>query len=165
MNTTENLRFHSADLMFYESLVMATIHPHGHSGVFDMYAFDIRVFCWHLDWQVSSMAQIFNVSSGSSSVAHFAGAHNRSIFQPHTTEIKRVRRSRAQDGTSVRCRFYIIVDPNASRADNIVASFTPHAASAHVVTSLPEQSPRNRATTCELRREGAVAVAVAYCMW
>ena len=133
MNTTENLRFHSAYLMFHEDHVMAAVYSHGYSGVADMYAFEIRVFCWHLDWQVSSMAQIFNFSS---SVAHFERAHNQSIAQPHTTEIERVGRSRAQDGTGVRCRFYIIVDPSASCADKIIASFIPHAASAHVVTSL-----------------------------
>jgi hypothetical protein len=58
MNTTDNLRFHSAYLLFDEDLVMAKIYPHGHIGAADMYVFEIRVFCWHLDWQVSTMVQI-----------------------------------------------------------------------------------------------------------
>ena len=77
MKTAENLRFHSADLMFYENLVMATIYPHGHSGAVDIYASEIRVFCWHLDWQVSSMVQIFN-SLGQilSAVEHLTLVHH-----------------------------------------------------------------------------------------
>ena len=63
MNTTGNLRLHSAYLTFYGDLAVATIYPHEYSGAVDTYAFEIRVFCWHLDWQVSSMVQISILSA------------------------------------------------------------------------------------------------------
>ena len=60
MNTAEDLRFHSADLFFIDRKAILTIYPQGGIGNIDMRAFDIRVFCWHLDWQVSSIVQISN---------------------------------------------------------------------------------------------------------
>ena len=60
MNAAEDLRFHSADLAFLDGKVVVSIYPQGGIGNVNMFAFDIRVFCWHLDWQVSSMVQISN---------------------------------------------------------------------------------------------------------
>ena len=58
MGAAENLRrFDSANLSFSVDHVDVAIHPHG--GL-RMYAVAIFVFCWHLDWQVSSAAQISN---------------------------------------------------------------------------------------------------------
>jgi hypothetical protein len=56
MNTTENLRFDSATFRFFDEHVEVTVHHHGKTG----YAFGMGIFCWHLDWQISSMAQISN---------------------------------------------------------------------------------------------------------
>jgi hypothetical protein len=58
MNTTENLRFDNAEITFKSRYI--------HVGMFfsgvdsDTYAFRVAVDCWHLDWQVSSVAQISN---------------------------------------------------------------------------------------------------------
>jgi hypothetical protein len=57
MNTTENLRFYSAKFDFSDKMVDVEVYPHGEAK---LYAFSVGVDCWHLDWQVSSAAQIFN---------------------------------------------------------------------------------------------------------
>ena len=57
INTTENLRFHSAKFELFSDAVYVEIYPPEEA---EMYALSIDVFCWHLDWQVSSVAQIFN---------------------------------------------------------------------------------------------------------
>jgi hypothetical protein len=59
INTAEDLRFHRANLFFYDKYVQVAIYPHGVTGNI-VYAFVIEVFCWHLDWQVSSVVQISN---------------------------------------------------------------------------------------------------------
>ena len=58
MNTTENLRFDSAKFRFEDSGVHVVVYPPGEAKM--NAAFAIFVFCWHLDWQVSSVAQILN---------------------------------------------------------------------------------------------------------
>jgi hypothetical protein len=60
MNTAENLKFDSASFNFSDKRVDAVIYPHGE---FEMYALGIVVYCWHLDWQVSSMIQISSLLS------------------------------------------------------------------------------------------------------
>jgi hypothetical protein len=57
MSRTENLRFASARFKFSSEEVYAEVYPHEET---EKYALQIRVFCWHLDWQLSSVAQIFN---------------------------------------------------------------------------------------------------------
>ena len=57
INTAENLSFRNAVLTFSDKLVGAGVYPPGETKVF---ALSIVVKCWHLDWQVSSMAQISN---------------------------------------------------------------------------------------------------------
>ena len=58
MNTTENLRFDSAKFRFDDEQVQVEVYPPGEAEM--KAAIIINVFCWHLDSQVSSMAQILN---------------------------------------------------------------------------------------------------------
>jgi hypothetical protein len=60
INTAEDLRFHSANLFFIDEKLEVAIYPQGDIDNVDMYAFVIDVYCWHLDWQVSSIVQISN---------------------------------------------------------------------------------------------------------
>jgi hypothetical protein len=59
MNTTENLRFDDALVMFKNKRIDVQMFFLGA----DTYAFGVGVDCWHLDWQVSSVVQIFNALS------------------------------------------------------------------------------------------------------
>jgi hypothetical protein len=60
MMTTENLRFSSAKFVFYHGAVSVFVYSRVESRLITFY---IEVTCRHLDWQVSSVAQIFNVLS------------------------------------------------------------------------------------------------------
>ena len=70
----ENLRFDRAELYFSSERVYVGVnHP---EADMPLDAFFISVRCWHLDWQVSSMAQIFNgLSPIFSAVEHLTLAH------------------------------------------------------------------------------------------
>jgi hypothetical protein len=69
INTTENLRFDSAVIMFRVKQISVGVFFSG----LDRYGFAIQVNCWHLDWQVSSVAQICNaLSQVFSAVDHLA---------------------------------------------------------------------------------------------
>jgi hypothetical protein len=57
INTTENLKFESAKFEFFNEKVIVEFYPREEA---ETYALIILVFCWHLDWQVSSVVQIFN---------------------------------------------------------------------------------------------------------
>ena len=57
MNTTKNLSFDSAKFEFSERQVYMEVYPCGET---ETYVLSITVDCQHLDWQVSSMAQISN---------------------------------------------------------------------------------------------------------
>jgi hypothetical protein len=57
IDAAENLRFGNAVLTFSDKGVDAVVYPHGETKV---YSLNILVNCRHLDWQVSSMAQISN---------------------------------------------------------------------------------------------------------
>jgi hypothetical protein len=57
MNTTENLRFDSAKFKFSRGRVRVEVYPREESK---MYGLSIWVDCEYFDWQVSSVAQIFN---------------------------------------------------------------------------------------------------------
>ena len=57
MTTTENLRFSSAKLVFYHEAVVVFVYSRVESRLATLY---VDVTCGHLDWQVSSVAQIFN---------------------------------------------------------------------------------------------------------
>ncbi len=60
MTTTENLRFSSARLIFHHRAVSVFAYSRVGAGLMN---FSIEVICGHLDWQASSMAQIFNILS------------------------------------------------------------------------------------------------------
>ena len=57
IDAAENLRFYKAYLTFSEKKVDTALYPHGNAK---LRALSIVVNCWHLDWQISSMAQITN---------------------------------------------------------------------------------------------------------
>jgi hypothetical protein len=66
-NTTENLRFSGVTVDFSREQVDTAINFHENAEIY-LY---MRVICPHLDWQVSSMAQIFkNFSQTFSAVEH-----------------------------------------------------------------------------------------------
>ena len=59
MNTAENLRFDNALILFKGKEIYVLMFL----GEANTYAFGIRIECWPLDWQVSSMVQISNALS------------------------------------------------------------------------------------------------------
>jgi hypothetical protein len=72
MNTTENIRFDNAVVMFKDEEIGVLMF---FSGA-DTHAFVVWVNCWHLDWQVSSVAQICNaLSQVFSAVEHLTLEH------------------------------------------------------------------------------------------
>ena len=58
MTTAGNFRFNSVRLLFYHEAVAVFIFPTAETTIC---SFEVDVYCEHLDWQVSSVAQIFNV--------------------------------------------------------------------------------------------------------
>ena len=72
MDTTENVRFDNAEVMFKDKCIDVGMF----SREAESYAFGLTVDCWHLDWQVSSMAQICNaLSQVFSAVGHLVLRH------------------------------------------------------------------------------------------
>jgi hypothetical protein len=72
MNTRENFRFDRAKFEFHEERVYVEVYSLEPKTV----AFHIYVLCLHLDWQVSSVAQIFNaLSQMFSTVEHLTLGH------------------------------------------------------------------------------------------
>ena len=59
MNTTETLKFKSAKFEFFNGRAYSTVYPRAEEA--KTYALFMAVNCWHLDWQVFSMAQIFSL--------------------------------------------------------------------------------------------------------
>ena len=80
MHTTENLRFSCGSFQFFNDHVAVKMYPREETRM-DAF-FSIYIHCRHLDWQVSSMAQISDsLSQVFSAVEHLAlehGLHNRS---------------------------------------------------------------------------------------
>jgi hypothetical protein len=73
MNTAENLRFESAKFEFSTRRVYVKVYPRGEA---EIYALSISIQCWYLDWQVSSLAQIFkSLSQMFIAVEHLTLAH------------------------------------------------------------------------------------------
>ena len=60
MMTTENITFSSVTCVFHDRAVSVFVYPRVGSMLANFY---IEVTCGHIDWQVSSVAQIFNVLS------------------------------------------------------------------------------------------------------
>ena len=79
VDTTENLRFKTVEFRFSDENVGVLMYPHEEA---EMPALSFIVICCHLDWQVSSAAQIFHaLSSALSEVEHLTfehGEHSRS---------------------------------------------------------------------------------------
>ena len=72
MNTAENFKFDSVKFVFSSDKVHVE-YPR-EDGL--MYAFPVNLSCWHLDWQVSSVAQILKLFSPIfSTVEHLAFKH------------------------------------------------------------------------------------------
>jgi hypothetical protein len=62
LSTADNFRFSSVRLLFYHEAVAVFVHPNVSVGT-NIDSFYVYIYCEHLDWQVSSVAQIFNVLS------------------------------------------------------------------------------------------------------
>ena len=58
MRNLKNLLFINATFLFHRRAVSVFVYPHMGSGTANFY---IDIMCEHLDWQVSSVAQIFNL--------------------------------------------------------------------------------------------------------
>jgi hypothetical protein len=72
MDTTENLRFNNAVIRFKEEYI-DVLMSFREAGT---YPFVVTIDCWHLDWQVFSAAQIYNVlSQVFSAVEHLTLEH------------------------------------------------------------------------------------------
>jgi hypothetical protein len=68
VSATESFTFNSAKLVFFDDQLDVKVYPHDEA---EMYSLSIIVLCCHLDWQLSSVAQIFNsLSPLSSAVEH-----------------------------------------------------------------------------------------------
>ena len=73
VDTTENLRFQSAKFEFSDENLDVEVYPHEEA---EMYALSFTINCCHLDWQVSSAAQIFKeLSPMFSAVEHLTFEH------------------------------------------------------------------------------------------
>ena len=75
MGRTENLRFDRVDFGFFSERV----YVWANAAETDMpaNAFSLNIDCWHLDWQVSSVVQIFNTLSQTfSAVEHITFIHD-----------------------------------------------------------------------------------------
>ena len=87
MNTAENLRFNHARFRFYSKRVFIKMYPHEEAKT---HTLSIAVDCLHLDWQVSSVAQISNaLSQKFSAVEHLTfqhKAHNLSSEEHNTVD-------------------------------------------------------------------------------
>ena len=74
VGATENLRFKIAKLRFYDEVVYVGVYPHEEA---EIYAPLFTFKCCHLDWQVSSAAQICNpLSPVFSAVEHLTLEHS-----------------------------------------------------------------------------------------
>ena len=74
INTAENLRFDSANFEFSDDVVYVDVFPPDEA---EMYALRLAVHCYHLDWQLSSVAQIFDsLSQISFTVEHLTFQHD-----------------------------------------------------------------------------------------
>ena len=88
MNTTENLRFDNAAIMFRDEQIDVVMYFHGANT----YAFFVCVDCRQLDWQVSSAVQICNaLSQAFSAVEHLTLRHevHSQSFEEHN-DINRI---------------------------------------------------------------------------
>ena len=73
MNTTGNLRFERATLDFTDEQIKLVMYSHGAKTL----SFVVSVDCWHLDWQVSSVAQICNALNQVFSPLEYLGLRHK----------------------------------------------------------------------------------------
>ncbi|KAF8493688.1 hypothetical protein F5888DRAFT_1891233 [Russula emetica] len=87
MNTTENLRFDNAAIVFRDKQIRVIRDA-------DSDIFGVAVDCWHLDWQVSSMAQISSaLSQVFSAVEHLTlrhEVHSQSSEEHNDVQVDRI---------------------------------------------------------------------------
>ena len=74
MNPTGNFRFNHAKFKFFGESVCVDFYHHEAEIAAEWSDLRIYIGCWHLDWQVTAMAQIFNHTS--STVEHLSLEHN-----------------------------------------------------------------------------------------
>ncbi|KAF8460880.1 hypothetical protein DFH94DRAFT_700166 [Russula ochroleuca] len=88
VNTTENIGFDGVIFQFYREKVYAGMFSRAEPQVFPLH---IKIPCWHLDWQVSSVAQIFNsLNQISSTVEHLTFRHEvHSLSSEEHNEVDR----------------------------------------------------------------------------
>ena len=73
INAAENLRFDSLKFQFSNHRVYVKVYSREEA---EMYALQMVIFCLHFDWQVSSVAQVFNsLTRISSTVEHLTLEH------------------------------------------------------------------------------------------
>jgi hypothetical protein len=92
LNTTESLRFDSVGLEFSDKRV--SVEPYlRESGATPI---GIKVYCWHLDWQLSSVAQISNELSQVFSAVDYVSlehkAHSRSSEEHNEVDRSELRK-------------------------------------------------------------------------
>ena len=75
MAITQHFGFQRAELYFSSERVYVSANPPEANCNTPRDAFSINVDCWHLDWQVSSMAQIINALSQILSAEHLTLTH------------------------------------------------------------------------------------------
>jgi hypothetical protein len=87
INSTEYLRLDRAEFVFYTERVFVKVYPREA----EMRSLSINVDCWHLDWQVASVAQISDsLSQMFSSVEHLTLGHEeRSKSSEEHNEVDR----------------------------------------------------------------------------
>jgi hypothetical protein len=74
MGRTESLRFDRAEFQFISEQVFVEVNPPETNILVPVFSIDVG--CWHLDWQVSSVAQISNaLSQIFSAVEHLTFVH------------------------------------------------------------------------------------------
>jgi hypothetical protein len=86
MNTAENLRFDSANFQFSNDVVYVDVFPPNEA---EMYALRMAVHCYHLDWQVFSVAQIFDsLGQKVATVEHltFVQEAHSQLFEEHNED-------------------------------------------------------------------------------
>ena len=88
---TAKLRFNRTWIKFDSDQVYVNVFPHEPETTATVAAFAMGILCWHLDWQVSSVAQIFNaISQISSAVEHLTLAHEyHSLSSEEHNEVDR----------------------------------------------------------------------------
>ena len=88
VSVAENFRFKSAKFGFFDERVSVEVYADEEAEIL---ALSVAINCWHLDWQVSSMAQISSsLSQAFSAVEHLTlehSAHSRSSEEHNEADL------------------------------------------------------------------------------